>query len=276
MVPDSQDSQGQTDAKPIDPQSAIEAMTRAKWESLRPSFEAWAAQAGESPAEFDEIVKGQVEHARVTYQKERARAELEPNSALWDRITAEETTCLKQLLNENPDEAALQRFLEANPKFLIQVLGGGHGRYQIAKQRLGKEYVPDFLIAEMSSIGIEWHTVEIESPRAVSHRKDGLASDALDHAIGQIRDWRKWLMHNIGYARRSQTENGLGLVGIDARVPGLILIGRRHEYPERFNEIRRQMIDREHIAVHSYDWLFDAAQSNRSGSLTWELRENGD
>jgi hypothetical protein len=183
---------------------------------------------------------------------------------------------LKQLLNENPDEAALQCFLEANPKFLIQVLGGGHGRYQIAKQRLGKEYVPDFLIAEMSSIGIEWHAVEIESPRAVSHRKDGLASDALDHAIGQIRDWRKWLMHNIDYARRSQTENGLGLVGIDARVPGLILIGRRHEYPERFNEIRRQMIDREHIAVHSYDWLFDVAQSNRSGSLTWELRENGD
>lgn len=274
MVPDSKDNQGQINAKSIDPQSTIEAATRAKWESLRPSFEAWAAQVGESSAEFDEIVEGQVEHARVTYQKERARTELEPNSALWDRITAEEATYLKQLLKGNPDEAALQRFLEANPKFLIQVLGGGHGRYQLAKQRLGKEYVPDFLIAEMSSIGIEWHAVEIESPRTKSHRNDGLASEALDHAVGQIRDWRKWLMNNIDYARRPQTEDGLGLVGIDARVTGLILIGRRHKYPERFNEIRRQMKDREHIVVHSYDWLVDAAQSNRSGSLTWELREN--
>ena len=64
-------------------------------------------------------------------------------------------------------------------------------------------------------------------------------------------------MHNLDYARRPTDQDGLGLVGIDSRVPGLIIIGRRDPYPERFNEFRKQMIDRERIVIHSYDWLVD-------------------
>ena len=260
------------DQQPTDKQDALELETRAKWETLRPSYNAWAAESGEPLSEFDNIVDGQVELARVTYQKERAARELEPYSALWDRITTEEATSLQELLNDNPDEAALHVFLDANLKFLIQVLGSGHGRYQLSKKRLGAEFVPDFLVAAMSSIDIEWHAVEIESPRASADRRDGLPAEALNHAIAQIRDWRKWLMDNIDYARRPREQNGLGLVGIDSRVPGLILIGRRHAYPERFNEFRRQMIDQERIVIHSYDWLVDVAISNQSGWLNGELR----
>jgi len=56
-------------ASPMDEQSIVEGETRAKWETLRPSFLAWAAQNGESLSLFDEIVEGQVEFARVRYQK---------------------------------------------------------------------------------------------------------------------------------------------------------------------------------------------------------------
>ena len=218
------------------------------------------------------MVKNHVLNKRVEYQKERESRELNQYFVRWDQITTEDVIALEEVLVSNPDESAMQRFLENNQKFLIQALGGGHGRYQIAKPQLGSEFVPDFLLAEMDSIGMHWSAVELESPRISGHRRDGLQTSKLTHAIGQIRDWKGWIRNNIDYARRPSEQNGLGLIGIDDRVPGLILIGRRDEYPERFNEFRRQMLDREGIAIHSYDWLADVAR-RQSGVLSFDLRE---
>ena len=227
---------------------------------------------GEPLSTFDEIVDGQVRHERVEYQKERACSELEDSSVVWDQVTSEDAAALQELLDRNPHELEMHRFLEDHPQFLIQILGAGHGRYQLSKPRFGAELIPDFLIAEMSSIGIQWHAVEIESPRSKAHRRDGLPSSKLNHAIGQIRDWRQWLRNNIDYARRPREQNGLGLVGIDDRVTGLILIGRRQEHNDRYNEFRRDEIDRRRIVIHSYDWLVDVARSNKSGRLAGDLR----
>ena len=58
---------------------------------------------------------------------------------------------------------------------------------------------------------------------------------------------------------------------LTTRASGLIIIGRRQEYSARYNEFRRQKVDRERIVIHSYDWLLDVAQSNNSGWLTSEL-----
>ena len=266
------DTAGEQHTDQMDEQEALERETRAKWEPSRASFNEGAAVHGEPLSTFDEIVDGQVRHERVEYQKERASSELEDSSVVWDQVTSEDAAALQELLDRNPHEQEMHRFLEDHPQFLIQVLGAGHGRNQISKPRLGAELVPDFLIAERSSIGIQWHAVEIESPRCRAHRRDGLPSSKLNHAMGQIRDWREWLMNNIDYARRPKEQTGLGLVGIDPRVTGLILIGRRLESNDRYNEFRRQRIDRERIVIHSYDWLVDVARSNKSGRLAGDLR----
>ena len=259
----------------IDEQEALERETRAKWEASRSSYEAYAAESGEPLSEFARIVESSVQHARVNYQKGRAADELESSSTLWDRITAQEVASLQELLDSNPHELAMQSFLESNPKFLVQVLGGGHNRYQIPKlrpqPRLGSEYIPDFLISDMNSMGIHWFAVELESPRKKAYRNNGLQSSYLTQAIGQINDWRGWLSDNIGYARQPKEQNGLGLVGIESRLSGLILIGRRGEYPERYNRFRRDTLERLRIAIHSYDWLLDEARKNSSGGLTSEL-----
>ena len=247
---------------PRDEQTMLEQETRAKWETLRPSFLAWAAQHGESPSEFDWIVDNQVEHARVNYQYERAERELYRLSTCQDQIRPKDAASLKALLETNPDEGPMQRYFEDNPKYLVQVITYGRGCCQLSKKRLGAEYVTDFLIPERSSIGIEWHAVEIESPRSKEHWVDGNPAKPLNVAIGQIRDWRQWLRDNLDYARRPKEQNGLGLVGIDDRVQGHIIIGRRHEYPDRFNNFRRDMGDRESIIIHSYDWLIDIALVN--------------
>ena len=245
--------------------------TRDDWEKLRPIFNKWAKECGEPLETFDEIVNGQVEMKCVDYQKDRAFNELEESHADWDQITESDVASLQKLLCRNPKEPKMHRFLEDNPKFLIQVLGAGHGRYQLSKKRLGSEFVPDFLVAEMSSIGMEWYAVEIESPRKSPHNKDGSFNKHLNHAINQIRDWREWLMNNIDYARRPKNEDGLGLVGIDPRVAGIIIIGRRSNFPPRYNKFRRQLIDQNRIVIHSYDWLVDVAQRNRSGTLNMDL-----
>lgn len=255
-----------------DEQTVIEAEFRSRVEVARKLGDEAYDKEGISRNEYIDFIEMQREHKIAIYHMQRASTELEQHSTLWDRITSEETGSLKELLERNPDEPTVHRFLENNPKFLVQALTGGHGRYQISKPRLGSEYVPDFLIAEESSIGLEWYAVEIESPKAKAHTRAGLQSHQLTHAIGQIRDWRNWFRNNLDYARRSREQDGLGLIGIDDRVPGLILMGRRGQYPQRFNEFRRQTKDQERIAIHSYDWLLDIAHANRSGRLSSELQ----
>ena len=258
--------------RPIDEQTALEIKVRASVEAARTDLNDLPEQDRDSFQEYIEYLEDQVEVKRAIYQKGRASAELDQHSVLWDRVTVEDADSLKELLERDPDEHSMHRFLKDNPQFLVQALTGGHGRYQISKPRLGAEFVPDFLIAEESSIGLEWYAIEIESPRVEAHTTNGLQSHHLTHAIGQIRDWREWVMNNLDYARRPREQDGLGLIGIDNRVAGLILIGRRNEHPKRYNQFRRQMIDRERIVIHSYDWLVDLAYTNRSGRLSRDLR----
>ena len=261
-------------AQEIDEQTAIEKNAREYWTQTRQYLIEESNRTGLDASEYMFDVEDQVESAIAHYHKTRA-SEIEDQLVLWDRISPEEAAELRAILDENPKEPEMQKFLEANDKFLVQAMGGGHGRYQFSQKKLGSEYIPDFLIAEMSSIGIEWHAVEIESPRAKVHRKDGLPTSGLHHAIGQINDWRNWLRDNLDYARRRKSQNGLGLIGIDDRVPGLILMGRRGEFPERFNQYRRTLRDRDQILVHTYDWLLQVADSNVSGWLDGELKRGG-
>ena len=255
----------------LDPQTILEIRTRAKWESARLSSIDQIGANRELLSEYDEFVEGQIAHVRRTYQKRRASAELNSSSVQWDQITKKDTVSLTNLLDNDPNESTMHRFLEENPNIPRTDLGGGHGRYFLSKKRLGAELIPDFMIAEENSMGVYWYAVELESPTVKPHRKDGLQTQELTHALGQIRDWRRWLENNLDYARRSPKQDGLGLIGITAKVTGLIIIGRRYDYHKRYNEFRREMIDDNRIVIHSYDWLVDLAYRNRSGLLSMEL-----
>jgi hypothetical protein len=176
----------------------------------------------------------------------------------WDRITLSDITLLEYAIDNAQREEDIQQFLQANPKFLIQHLGGGHGRWVIPKQKLGSEHVTDFLIAEKYSFGHEWQAVELESPLNSIFNKNGDPSQYLTHAIRQIQDWRTWLLANQSYASRLKKESGLGLIGINGNVQGLIIIGRRSALPEGTAERRRQMVHDSSIRIHTYDYLLDS------------------
>lgn len=156
-------------------------------------------------------------------------------------------------------ERHVQKCLADNPEILVQCLGGGHGRWVIPQKRLGAEFVPDFVIGEKHSGGFFWKAVEIESPRARPFTKKGDPSSPLTHAIRQILDWRSWLTRNQGYAARDRSEQGLGLTDIHGQLPGLVLLGRRENFPESSKELRRQMELANNISIHSFDWLVEVA-----------------
>jgi len=211
--------------------------------------------------EREDMARGHVEYAVSTYHHKRANTELEQYLVLWDKITTDDILALKQVLEEAKVEEDLQNFLTGNSIFLVQHIGGGHGRYVLPKPRLGAELIPDFLIAEMSSIGIEWHGVELESPFAHIFTSSGKPSHHVTQAIQQVVEWRAWLESNVPYARSPKSEDGLGLVGITPDLSATIIIGRREgEFPPNFNAFRRQAKSKQNIEIHTYDWLVDQAE----------------
>lgn len=130
----------------------------------------------------------------------------------------------------------------------------------IPTQRPWSQYVADFIIGDAHSLGFDWHAVELEAPRAKLFTRSGDPSATLNHAIRQIIDWRAWLQDNLDYARRPESENGLGLLKIRPDLPGLILIGRRTGLSARDNRPREEMSRQLNIAIHTYDYIFDTVK----------------
>jgi hypothetical protein len=178
----------------------------------------------------------------------------------WKDIRSTDADSLEAKLNSAENERDMQSYLEEHPLLLIQHLGGGHGRWVIPHQKLGVQFVTDFVVAEKSSIGFEWVAVELESPIAKLFTKNGDPSTTLNHAIRQISDWRAWLKKNQNYAARSRSENGLGLTDIDSDIPGLIIIGRESALNPDTRELRRQLGANLNIKIHTYDWLVRMAR----------------
>lgn len=178
----------------------------------------------------------------------------------WDDITIKKVNDYRKFLNGAKRESDLQQYLEEHPELLIQYLRGGHGRWVVPKKRLGSEFIPDFMLAEKSSLGTEWYAVELESPSSCFFNKNGDPSKTLNHAIRQIIDWRMWLKNNLDYASRKKTENGLGLTDIDGTVRGLILMGRRSILDAHSIQRRRQLGKELDIEIHTYDWLADISE----------------
>lgn len=113
----------------------------------------------------------------------------------------------------------------------------------------------------MSSIGIEWYGVELESPLVSYFTANGQAGSLLTRAVQQVVDWRAWLQSNLAYARTCKSDRGLGLIGITNDLPATILIGRRAlETPARFNDYRKHIKTSLNIEIHTYDWLVEQSE----------------
>jgi hypothetical protein len=169
------------------------------------------------------------------------------------------TDCIKTA-NKEED---IQKHLAKNPKFLTRILLGNHGSWCITKPKFGCQRVPDFLVAELDSLGFRWYGIELENTKKVMYTQRGIQSAALTEAINQIDDWRIWLKNNIEYAQKPIEKDGLGLIDIDCNLPCFIFIGRRRDQVKGTKQKRRQILNDKNIDVHHYDWLIERARPPR-------------
>lgn len=155
------------------------------------------------------------------------------------------------------DERPIQSMIGQMPQLMLGTQRTGHGTWVIPHQKLGSQFVTDFLIASGSSGGLDWELVELESPRAVPFIGNGEPSKELRKGISQIQEWRRWLESNVSYARLPKSGNGLGLSQIHSETMGTIIIGRRTKFPSNYNDIRDQFLRQNKIKIMSYDRLIE-------------------
>lgn len=157
-------------------------------------------------------------------------------------------------------EEKYQQTITAHPELLGALVIGNWRTYVIPKPRLGGEYVPDYLVLGINSHGPNWVLVEIESPRHQITNQNGSLSTPTRHAVGQINDWREWLLNEVSYVQSQ------GYVGLTTRSHGVVIIGRDDPSPTHANSrVRTEWENR--IAVHSWDWLLRSAKNFSQNNL---------
>lgn len=161
-------------------------------------------------------------------------------------------------VNERP----FQKLIEEHPELLSSLVVGNIATYVIPQAHLGEDYIPDFLVLGLNSLGPSWVTVEIEAPRHPVTLKDGSPDANLRHALKQVDDWRSWLEDNIGYAHTRY-----GLHGLTTHAQGLVVIGRGDVRGVADAQIVRTAREKR-IDIHSWDWVLREAR-NRSGNGTY-------
>jgi hypothetical protein len=141
---------------------------------------------------------------------------------------------------------------------LLTALLGAQVRYCLPLPRLGSQYVSDFVIGEVDSLGVRWVLVELETPRSSVYLQDGRQFDEkIRNAMAQIASWRDWLMHNLADARRPRAERGLGLIDIRPNAPATVIIGRRARLNSLDDVARHQSAEFVDIEVQTYDRLLE-------------------
>lgn len=102
------------------------------------------------------------------------------------------------LLRSNPREEDLQKFFAFNPQLLFGLFGqGDEGDIGfITKPHIGTSFNADFAILNFGQCGCTINLIEIEKSHAALFTKNNTPSKQLQIAIGQLLDWKQWIIRN--------------------------------------------------------------------------------
>jgi len=175
---------------------------------------------------------------------------------ITSRPTPSDIEQLRTVIDKARDERPIQVFLESHPQILAALVG--RSPFVVARPNFGGKRIPDFLIADVDSRGINWVLVELETPTSpVTLRGDLLLDKYARKGTSQVEEWRIWIQNNLELARRSRREGGLGLIDISPRSKGLVLVGRRSRLHDNSSDVRRPISESQHIEIHTYDYLVE-------------------
>lgn len=175
----------------------------------------------------------------------------------WKQPTEKVIDELEQVIDAAEDEKPVQKFLEEHP-YLLTALLTGKERFCIPQKRFGSQFIPDFVLGDVDSMGVRWILVELETPQSGIYLKSGRGFDEVArHGSDQITEWRDWLRDNIAYAQKPRRSNGLGLPDISNYSEGLVLVGRRTMMPKTTDAKRKELRHLSNLRMHTYDWFLE-------------------
>ena len=161
-----------------------------------------------------------------------------------------------RVLGDAADERPLQKLLATSPVLLSPLVPPGGNYWCLDRPELGAEYIPDFLLASITSVGFKWVAIELENPNKKALTQAGLPAKKLADALGQVRNWRTWLTDNVAYAREER-----GLKDIDGNCAAFVIIGRRSSLDPR--QIKKYgALSADGVTVMSYDRLHDSIRNS--------------
>ena len=165
----------------------------------------------------------------------------------------------KELLDSQPNEETLQKFLESNPQMICPVV-----TKLWAKLKIGS-FITDFVYLEPPCV---YTLVELERPDHVLFRKDGQQTEDLTHAIDQITNWKRFLEVNPDIVKRE-----LKLEGISTDPQKLVVIGRSATLSqENRRKLTTIMNNQPKLTIMTYDDLYERAKTHIENLLgpLWE------
>jgi hypothetical protein len=134
----------------------------------------------------------------------------------------------------------LQKFLKDNP-FIIKPNAG-----IVPKQKLGDDFVTDFVLWNVLDQGPTYTFVELEKASHHILNRDGTLTSAVQKAISQTVDWEVWLQDNQDYLKRKLPR---------LETPqNLIVIGRTKDMDE---QQRAKLRGYNHLYRNTTIWSYD-------------------
>lgn len=171
-----------------------------------------------------------------------------------------------QLLERQPPEGEVQKFLEWNPSLLPGLSGSGPARpmggvlySQPQLRNVGKSRTPDFMWIEKNSM--EWNPVliEIEAPAKPWFTQAGKSTAHFTSAHGQLAEWKTWFSHeeNKISFRERYLQWPESFPHLPLKPHYILIYGRRENWSEELIR-RRSMLARDGEKLLSYDRLSPA------------------
>lgn len=162
-------------------------------------------------------------------------------------------------------EEPIHQFIRANPKLLLPTQVQAWSKLAFGSR------VTDFVLRDAAG---DYLLVEIEKASHELFGKSGKPRAALEHAIDQTTDWKRYLAENVNTVQRE-----LGLFGISTNPRALVVIGRSSTLTdENRRKLTAMELDRPKLKIMTYDDLLASARATFENVLgpLWDPGPNAE
>lgn len=192
-----------------------------------------------------------------------------------DRLEKLCNNFLSVLDNKDTTELDILGFIKSNQAYFISgsILKlynfGHHDAFIMPEFLLGVSFKVDYLLIGRGSGGYQFVFVEFENPYGNITTGKGELGATFRKGLKQVTDWEEWLEANYSslhevYSRCKSPNETLPdeFHKLDkTRLHFAVVAGRRTDFTDRTNRLRREYKEQQNITLLHYDNLYDNAKN---------------